>query len=40
MIAAAIHREWLTNVGRRDAYSRLAHLFCELYVRLDTGDGA
>jgi CRP-like cAMP-binding protein len=24
----------LVNVGRRDAYSRIAHVFCELLVRL------
>lgn len=30
---AAIARQWLLNVGQRDAYSRLAHLFCELGVR-------
>ena len=30
----AILREWLLNVGRRNAYERLAHLFYEIYVRL------
>jgi CRP-like cAMP-binding protein len=34
LVDAAIFREWLTNVGRRDAYSRIAHLLCELLVRL------
>ncbi|WP_245271320.1 Crp/Fnr family transcriptional regulator [Mesorhizobium sp. LNJC372A00] len=34
VIDAAIYREWVTNVGRRDAYSRMAHIFCELIVRL------
>ncbi len=29
----AIAREWLVNVGQRDAVSRMAHLFCELYYR-------
>jgi CRP-like cAMP-binding protein len=29
----AIEREWICNVGRRDARSRIAHLFCELAVR-------
>ena len=29
---AAIQREWTTNVGRRDALGRLAHLLCELAV--------
>lgn len=32
---AAMFREWLTGVGRRPARARLAHLLCELYVRLE-----
>ena len=32
---AAIHREWVMSLGRRSALSRLAHLFCELKVRLE-----
>ncbi len=31
---AAIHREWVLSLGRRSALARVAHLFCELYVRL------
>jgi CRP-like cAMP-binding protein len=31
---AAIHREWALSLGRRDAKSRTANLFCELRVRL------
>ncbi|TPL72685.1 Crp/Fnr family transcriptional regulator [Mesorhizobium sp. B2-3-13] len=34
LIDAAIYREWVTNVGRRDAYARTAHILCELIVRL------
>ncbi len=34
IVDAAIHREWMLSLGRRDAASRLAHLFCELQVRL------
>jgi CRP-like cAMP-binding protein len=34
LIDAAIFREWVTNVGRREAYGRIAHLFCELFMRL------
>lgn len=34
-IDAAIHREWALSLGQRSALSRMAHLFCELYVRLD-----
>lgn len=31
---AAIHREWVVSLGRRDATARMAALFCELHVRL------
>jgi CRP-like cAMP-binding protein len=31
---AAIHREWTLSLGRRTALSRMAHLFCELKIRL------
>lgn len=34
-IDAAIHREWTVSLGRRSALARMAHLFCELLVRLD-----
>ena len=33
LVEASIHREWLLNVGRRNARSRLAHLLCEFSVR-------
>jgi CRP-like cAMP-binding protein len=33
LVDAAIFREWVANVGRRPAYQRLAHLFCELYLK-------
>jgi CRP-like cAMP-binding protein len=32
---AAIHREWVVSLGRRDALARTAHLFCETFVRLE-----
>lgn len=35
LVDASIFREWILNVGRRDAKSRLAHMLCELAVRLD-----
>ena len=35
LIDAALAREWLLNIGRREAYCRMAHLFCELITRLD-----
>jgi len=31
---AAIHRELVVSLGRREATGRMAHLFCELHVRL------
>jgi CRP-like cAMP-binding protein len=34
LIDGAIFREWITNVGRRDARTRIAHLLCEFTVRL------
>ncbi len=34
LIDAAIFREWVTNVGRREGVSRMAHVLCELLVRL------
>jgi CRP-like cAMP-binding protein len=35
LIDAAIFRQWVTNVGRRDANARTAHLICETFVRLN-----
>jgi CRP-like cAMP-binding protein len=29
-------REWLVNMGRREAAAQMAHLFCELLLRLQT----
>ena len=34
LIEAAIFRQWVTNIGGRNAYSRIAHLLCEAAVRL------
>lgn len=34
MLDGAIYRQWLTNVGRRSAYQRIAHLLCEVWWRL------
>jgi CRP-like cAMP-binding protein len=31
---AAINREWVFSLGSRDAIARMAHLFCELQVRM------
>ena len=34
LVIAATQREWTTNVGRRSAFERVAHLLCELFTRL------
>lgn len=34
LAASAIQREWTVSLGRRSGVERLAHLFCELHVRL------
>jgi CRP-like cAMP-binding protein len=34
LVDAAIFREWIVNVGAREAYARLAHLLCELFLKL------
>jgi CRP-like cAMP-binding protein len=36
LVTVAIQREWTLNVGQRTAYERIAHLLCELYLRLHT----
>lgn len=33
MLDAAILMQWVVNVGRRDARTRLAHIFCEMAIR-------
>lgn len=35
LIDGAIQRTWITCLGRRSAEQHMAHLFCELYVRLE-----
>lgn len=39
-VDAAILAEWVVNVGRRDAKTRIAHLLCEMASRLDASKGA
>jgi CRP-like cAMP-binding protein len=36
LIDAAIHREWLVAMGRRPALHQIAHLVCELFLRLQS----
>ena len=34
LVDASIFREWIVNVGRRDARTRVAHLLCEFSLRM------
>jgi len=36
LIDGAIHREWLTAMGRLSATAHMAHFICELFQRLNT----
>jgi len=35
LVDGAIFREWMTGMGRRSALGSIAHLFCEMYVKLE-----
>ena len=35
LVEGSISREWIANVGRRDARTRMSHLLCEFAYRLD-----
>lgn len=35
LVDSSIFREWIVNVGRRDARERIAHLLCEIARRLE-----
>jgi CRP-like cAMP-binding protein len=36
LIDSSVFREWVVNVGRRNAKSRISHLLCELMLRMRT----
>jgi CRP-like cAMP-binding protein len=36
LVEEAVTREWVVNVGNRTAFERVAHLFCEMYTRLQS----
>lgn len=40
LVDAAVLREWIINVGHRPSRARLAHLFCEVMLRLGEVDRA
>lgn len=35
LVDASIFREWMLNIGRRDARTRIAHLLCEFALRME-----
>ena len=38
LVDASIYREWILNLGRRNARSQIAHLLCELATRRSCAD--
>ncbi len=36
LVDGAIHREWMTTLGRMEARERIAHFICEMRLRLQT----
>jgi CRP-like cAMP-binding protein len=36
LVSKSIHREWIVNVGQRTALERIAHLFCEMFLRSES----
>jgi CRP-like cAMP-binding protein len=40
LVDTSVHREWTMNVGLREGLSRMAHLFCEMMVRMEAIDRA
>lgn len=36
LVSKSIHREWIVNIGQRSARERVAHLFCEMFLRLES----
>src|SRR5215204_1861306 len=38
LVEGSIFREWIVNLGRRDARTRIAHLLCEFAMRLEAAE--
>lgn len=38
LVDEAVLRHWLVNMGQRDAFDRIAHLFCEMWERMNQVD--
>jgi CRP-like cAMP-binding protein len=36
LVSKSYHREWIVNVAARSALERLAHLLCEMFLRLES----
>jgi len=36
LVSKSCHREWIVNVGARSAMERVAHLLCEMFLRLES----
>lgn len=34
LLDAAVFRAWMVGMGRRTAFERIAHLFCEMYLKM------
>ncbi|WP_246696915.1 Crp/Fnr family transcriptional regulator [Methylobacterium planeticum] len=35
LVDGGIFREWMVGMGRKSAFGRIAHLFCEMYLKLE-----
>jgi CRP-like cAMP-binding protein len=38
LVEASIFREWILNIGRRDARTRIGHLLCEFALKLEVAE--
>jgi CRP-like cAMP-binding protein len=38
LVEGSIFREWVLNIGRRDARTRIAHLLCEFALRMEVAE--
>jgi CRP-like cAMP-binding protein len=38
LVEGSVFREWVLNIGRRDARTRIAHLLCEFALRLKVAE--
>jgi CRP-like cAMP-binding protein len=36
LVSKSIQREWVVNVGQRSAQERIAHVLCEMFLRLES----